>query len=131
MSYQTEQKKLVREFLEKNSENSYSIAQLSNELHFFNNGLSIPGKSSIYRIINSLLETGFVRRFTKAPDKTFYYQATCKHSEEHLHLVCTKCNKLYHLDKETSKELKNELNRKFSFSLDSKATLTGKCETCK
>ena len=52
--------------------------------------------------------------------------------KEHLHMKCTECGKLLHMNNDVSKELLNEIFDLSNFSVDKETTvLYGKCKDCK
>ena len=65
--YNTEQKKLLLEFLEENHDSAYTIEEISNELKA--KGASV-GKSTVYRLMTRLVEEKRVQRF--AGEKTVF-----------------------------------------------------------
>ena len=129
--YITEQKKMLLDFLYKNCENSYSTETLISELRALY-GDGAPGKSTIYRLITNLLADGKVKRFVKGKGRGFVYQIVkdddCR---SHLHLRCTDCGKLFHLDEAVSDELLFCVKRSNNFSVSEEDTvLMGKCADC-
>ena len=91
--YNTEQKKILLDFLEANSENSYTIEEIISALG--NRGI---GKSTVYRLMTQLVEEKKVRK-SAGEGRQFLYRITanekCRH---HLHLQCKDCGTVLHLD---------------------------------
>ena len=93
--YKTEQKKAVIDFFRENSERHFSVAEVCDAVS--SNG---TGKSTVYRQISKLFESGVLRRFETPDSKMFVYQYadSDKNCEHHYHLKCVKCGRLIHMD---------------------------------
>ena len=126
--YQTEQRKRLVSFLEKNSDKQYTIEEIAVQL----GGSTGLGKSTIYRIMAKLSEDGIVRRFANGNSRQFLYQIVdCQKCAKHLHLKCVGCGKLIHLDEQMSCNMQDEIKKQHKFMIDDTQTmLFGKCEDC-
>jgi Fur family ferric uptake transcriptional regulator len=124
--YHTEQKRMLLDFLEQNRAHSFTIEEIAGGLA----GEHAPGKSTVYRLMNQLVEAGVVRRFVRGNSRHFVYQLMQETCRNHLHCRCTSCGKLYHLDEETSRFM-GQLLQKNGFMLDGgQTTLLGTCRGC-
>lgn len=124
-TYQTEQRKILLDYFEKNLDMLFTIEELSNEV----SGIS---KSAIYRNVNQLVEDGLLWRFQKDGSRKFQYQYVSNECENHLHIKCTVCGAVKHLDDDTSNLLQSKLADNDVFDLDiKKTTLLGSCKNCK
>ena len=130
--YATEQKKVLLEFLTKNRESAYTVEELSKRLTEFYKS-NAPGKSTVYRLITKLVSEGKVRRFVKGHSRSFVYQIIDGEGcHSHLHMKCTDCGKLLHLDEKLSEELVGKVLSSSSFSVNEGDTvLFGQCASCK
>ena len=126
-TYQTKQKKILLSFLERNSGNPLTIEEIAAGLA----GEDAPGKSTVYRLMNQLVEEGMVRRFSQGSNRHFVYQLlNCHGCEDHMHCRCVSCGKLFHMDSKTSSSMQKML-ASTGFSLDAgKTTLLGTCNGC-
>ena len=126
--YHTEQKKLLLDFLRANSENSYTIDEIADGL-----GNRSIGKSTIYRLMTKLVEEKTVRRSAGERGRQFVYRIIADdHCRNHLHLQCTDCGCILHLDEKTSDALLDRVNQIKGFSVSEEDTvLMGKCAKCK
>ena len=126
--YRTEQKKLLLEFLKANSGNSYTIEEIIEGL-----GDNSIGKSTVYRLMMRLVEEKVVKRSAGERGRQFVYRIIADdHCKYHLHLQCTKCGKILHLDEKTSDTLLDCVNASQGFSVSEEDTvLLGKCALCK
>ena len=131
MPYQTEQKKALLDFLYTHADDAFSVEEL--ETRMLEAALpSVPGKSTLYRLISQLVEEGRVKRFTKGNSRHFLYQiVSCTHCTEHLHLRCTVCGKLYHMEEDESEEILRAILKRHNFAVnEGEAILPGRCENC-
>ena len=130
--YLTEQKKTLSKFLSQRGETAYSIEELIDALSR-EYGDRAPGKSTVYRLITRLVDEGSVKRFVKGNSRKFVYQAVNgKNCHAHLHLRCTDCGKLIHLDHSISDRLVDQVAMCSDFSVNEAETvLLGKCKECK
>ena len=132
-SYNTEQKKLLEEFMTKNRDRSFTIDEIIEGLRDMRGESEIlPGRSTVYRLIGRLAEEGKLRKFVKADSRKASYQLMVgQHCDCHLHLKCTDCGKLFHMDEEISDELVRRISTFSNFSVDEEATvLFGQCAVC-
>lgn len=129
--YNTEQKKALLEFLKRNSDSAYTVEELIERLRA-EHGSAAPGSSTVYRLVTRLVKEGTVKRFVKGSSRTFVYQIiTSEGCHHHLHLRCTACGKLLHLDGETSEALLLRVAAAKNFTVSQEDTvLLGKCARC-
>ena len=130
--YNTEQKKMLTDFLRKNRERSYTIEEIAKELRELY-GVSAPGKSTVYRLIPHLVEEGQVSRLPKGKGRSFVYQCLERdRCHGHLHMRCMSCGRLIHLDDNLSQELLFKVRELCGFSVNEKnSVLLGNCLSCR
>ena len=128
--YNTEQKKLLLEFLEKNHNSAFTIEEITSALKSC--GANV-GKSTVYRLMTKLVEEKRVKRQLADGSRRAIYRITLDaHCHNHLHLQCTKCGKVLHLDEEVSDKLLDTVKRLNDFSVSEEDTvLMGKCSNCR
>ena len=124
--YLTEQKKALLGFLKSNSGSSYTIDEIYASL-----GGSM-GKSTVYRLMTKLVEEKRVHRIA-GDGRQFLYRITAdEHCKHHLHLQCTDCGKVLHLDEATSDALLDSVRAARDFLISEEDTvLMGRCAGCK
>ena len=124
--YLTEQKKTLLEFLKSNSGSSYTIDEIHTSL-----GGSM-GKSTVYRLMTKLVEEKQVHR-SAGEGRQFLYRITAdEHCKHHLHLQCTDCGRVLHLDEATSDALLDSVRAARDFLVSEEDTvLMGRCAGCK
>jgi Fur family transcriptional regulator, ferric uptake regulator len=85
------------------------------------------GLASVYRTINSLVESGLAveRRFL---DKTSVYEIH-EQGHHHDHLICTRCRKIFEFENDKIEALQLEVAKSLGFSLqDHRLELYGYCQ---
>lgn len=128
--YKTEQKRLLLDFLESNSDNSYTIDRIVEELRAKDNA---PGRSTVYRLMTKLVEEKKVHRFSDERSRSFLYRIVADdHCRRHLHLKCLQCGKILHLDRATSDALLDRVRTVKDFAVNEEETLLfGNCAECR
>lgn len=126
-TYHTQQRKILIEFLQKNRDKAFTIDEIINFIG--NSGIS---RSTAYRLITKLCDDGIVKRKAGTCGRSLYYQyENADNCEGHLHMKCTECGKVYHLDTCITSLLQNDIKSSANFEIDSHTVLLGKCNTCK
>ena len=131
--YETKQRRILLDYLNAHPDRGFSVEELYDGLLSEHAAGEVPGKSTIYRLIARLVCDGLVKRFAVGNGRTFAYQiVACKACDAHLHLKCTECGYLYHMDHAVSEQIMREVFSRSEFSLDEKETvLFGVCKDCK
>ncbi len=125
--YHTQQRKILIDFLQKNRENTFTIEEIVRSI-----GESEISQSTAYRLITKLTEDGIVKRSVRGTSRSFVYQyVNNEKCEGHLHMKCTGCGKVYHLDSGITSTIQNDIKNSTNFEIDSHTVLLGKCNTCK
>ena len=126
-TYHTHQRASLLNFLKENSEHAFTIEEIIENLH----GDDIA-KSTVYRLMQKLVEESLVHRTVKGNSRSFVYQyISDEKCENHLHMKCTDCGKVYHLDSGVTSIIQNNIKSNTSFEIDSHTVLLGKCGDCK
>lgn len=127
--YNTKQRQVLINFLENNINKQLSAREISDSICNTNN----IGKSTVYRLIDKMVDEGLMRRFRGENAKSVVYQYVGVNNkcESHFHLKCTGCGLLIHLDCDKMDKLNQHINSHHRFSIDtSKTVLYGLCEQC-
>ena len=131
-TYQTKQKKAVMDFLREGHDCAYTIEDIIEGIASELPKEQQPGKSTIYRIVSQLVSEGYVKRQIRDGSRVLLYQLAEKACEGcHLHLKCTGCGQLIHMDDDVSANILIEVLRDRGFAVDEEQTvLLGKCAQC-
>lgn len=126
MQYNTESRVRILAFLKKNKEKNFTAEEIAKEPE-----LASVGKSTVFRRLAKLSCEGEVRRISDTKSRKVTYQYIDKENcSEHLHLKCTACGKLFHLDGETSRSFRESILLSKHFKIDPLSLLAGVCESC-
>lgn len=126
MTYKTEGRKKISEYLARNGKESYTLAELCEALAPM--GLA---KSSIYRNIKELLAVGEVASDPDTHDGKIRYRYAGGLCAHHLHLRCEDCGALIHLDGKISHDVSKIILDATGFKINGSIMLLGACEGCK
>ena len=131
--YITQQKKTLLGYLAQHSERSFTVEELTDGIKKMKKleGRA-PGKSTVYRLMTRFVEEGTVKRFVRGHSRRFVYQIVSgERCSYHLHMKCTSCGRLLHLDEGLSDELMSKVKKLCDFSVSETDTvLFGVCADC-
>ncbi len=128
-TYMTEQREVLLSFLREHLHEQLSIEEISAHL-------CVPGgisKSAIYRNIDRLVQEGSVQKFAQENGRRFLYRyAGHKDCGSHLHLKCTGCGQVFHMDDDATGAVLSAAMQNNFFQVDEKrSTLLGTCHLCR
>lgn len=131
MGYNTSAKNMISEFFASNPDMQFSTEQVME--HISSADGRAPGKSTVYRIIASMCERGELARSRDNASAEYLYRYIGKkcNCDRHLHMKCTECGRIYHLECEKSLELISHIMAEHGFSVSSgSSVLYGRCVDC-
>ena len=125
-SYDTKAKNALSDYLRTNAQKQFTAEQLAEAMS------ATAGKSTVYRLLTRLCEEGEIRRLPREGTRGSFYQAIPDDKcLGHLHMKCTECGLLVHLNEAESRRV-SAIALENDFTLDAKLTmLYGKCEACR
>ena len=129
-TYKTKQREAVLECLKKNSDNHFTIEEIMEYLKTKN---EIIGQTTIYRYVNTLVNDGMVIKYVidSGRPACFQYIDSISKPYEDYHLQCDTCGKIFHMDCNIFKEMKEHLQKKHKFEINTtKIVLYGTCDNC-
>lgn len=131
-TYNTQQKQDLIYFLKKYADQAFTIDDIAEKMKADPSFISAPGKSTIYRLMPRLVEDNIVKCFAKGRGSKATYQIIGgEHCHHHMHLKCTGCGRLLHMDDEESCKLMAHIKAMSHFDIDlSQTLLFGRCEGC-
>lgn len=125
-AYQTRQQEAVQALFENRAEDCLTAEEAYRALA--DSGI---GKTTVYRAIARLCDSGTLRRYAahESGESARYQWSPCR--ESHLHIRCVDCGTLCHLHCEEVDSFKAHLNHHHGFTLDEGQTiLYGRCDKC-
>ncbi len=128
-SYNTQQRQELLQFLEEKPDEHFTVRRIVSELE--NRNVHI-GVTTVYRQLDSLVESGKVRRFDDADGSGCCYQlAGGEDCHNHYHLKCLRCGKLFHVECDFLDTLEEHIYEHHRFRVQGEKTvLYGICEEC-
>ena len=128
MSYKTEQRTRLYELLKANPHKFFSAKDIVEALAPYN--ISI---SAVYRNLAVLTEDGVVKKsIRKNGRESIYRYADNDTCRDEIHLTCTNCGKVFHMDHELTKTIQDALDKEDGFQIDKlKTVIFGLCEECR
>lgn len=131
LKYNTAAREAIVAFFSENPDRQYTTEQVFENITNAECPKA-PGKSTVYRLISKLWQEGYLRRFRDGNDSNYLYQYACGGGcEEHLHMKCTVCGKVYHLECEKSEDLMGHVLCEHGFKINGGISmLYGQCSDC-
>ncbi len=127
MTYNTRQKNVITELISEQSQ-EFLVKDIYHEL--IRRGEDL-GLTTIYRVVDELVEAGKLRKNASADGTVRYqYLADCK-GIGHCYLKCQKCGRLEHTDCHLVRQLTDHVLEEHGFQADKKQIIIGGiCERC-
>lgn len=128
--YTTKARTEILDFLQKNQTKTVSAIDIMNYL----NSISLKiNRTTVYRYLESLCDKQIISKYADdSGEKSVYkYCGVDNDCGNHLHLRCTECGKIVHLDCSFMKEMNKHIFDEHGFSVDYKGSIiSGKCKEC-
>ncbi len=129
--YKTKQREAVLQYVASLQGTHVTAAQI---VHHFAGGPAPVGRTTVYRHLDALTESGEVRRYTTdgLSGACYQYVGCAAGCSAHLHLKCERCGELRHLEDGALGDIQKQLFRKYAFEVNAlKTVLYGTCEDCR
>jgi Fur family ferric uptake transcriptional regulator len=128
--YQTKKRNAILKYIENNKDRHINVDNINNFLLSIGESVN---KTTIYRYLKILVDEGKIRKYVIDEKEGACYQ--CGHRGDGckyiLHLKCTICNKLIHIEVDEYEKLGLEIENSIGFKIDNnKTVLYGICESC-
>ena len=130
VTYNTKIKKNIISIFKDNDNRSLS----AKEIHA---GLLLNGKnadiSTVYRNLDTLTESGQIIRFQDEKNEKAVYRYAGERGSclSHLHMKCTSCGAIFHLDCQFMNTLEGHIREEHNFNINySESIIHGTCSGC-
>lgn len=130
-SYATPSRRKILEFLQENHDRAVTAADVASYLKAQNSEVNI---TTIYRYLDKLAKDGTLMKYVaeKGGQSAYQYVEPGRHCKDHLHLKCTKCGRIIHLDCHFMNEIYSHILQEHEFSLQCQnSVLYGLCRECR
>lgn len=126
--YNTDQRRRLLAFFERHRDEQLSAEQISGMMGSEGEEISL---SAIYRNIDRLEQDGLLRRDVSGDGRKAVFQYMGGSCADHLHLQCTGCGHVIHLNDEATAAMRRAVSSCGDFSIDERRTvLYGRCKNC-
>ena len=125
--YQTKQKRQLIDFFKNNAKKPISMNEIIDAVC-----PDKKGKSTVYRIISQLTDSGTLIKMQDDSKSVLYqYIGEGTDCSSHFHMKCSLCDTLLHLDCEHINKISEHILDEHNFILDTKKTVFyGICKEC-
>lgn len=131
MSYNTKQRELIFELLKENGGGHMTAEEVANRLA--ENGNAV-GKSTVYRYLDKLVESGEVRKYIvdEGISACYQYVGHSDRCNSHYHLKCSQCGALLHVECDYLDKVGEHVLEHHGFKMSNEKTvLYGTCVNCR
>lgn len=128
--YNTAARSRILGFLMENKDRTVNANDI---LKVLNDGGNEVNITTIYRYLDKLTESGQVMKYVAENGTRAVYQYVEHehHCEEHLHLQCTKCGAIIHLDCSFMDEIAEHISLEHGFQIQCRNSIIyGVCRNC-
>ncbi len=127
-TYNTKLKKSIYELFSLHQDRLFSAAEVHKALC---GGKETPNLTTVYRNLDKMTDEGVLLRFTDSERGASEYKFSGEGCHEHIHLKCTACGEVVHLDCDFMEEVKEHTKKSHGFSIScTESVLLGRCEKC-
>lgn len=133
-SYQTLARQLILQCLGENSESTATAEDI--EVFLAGKEQKI-NRATVYRNLERLVSEGLVLKFPSDKGRKSCYQLAETHEHgsdchDHLHLKCSECGKVIHLDCHFMDEFSEHIQNEHGFSMNfENSIINGLCDDCR
>lgn len=129
-TYNTKQKQLILAFMKENKNEQFTCDNIADMLKQMGTPV---GKTTVYRYLDRLANSGKVRKITGGNSKSALFQFVDEemNCDSHMHLKCLGCGEFIHLGCDFMHGVNEHISKHHHFTVDnSKTVLYGMCEKC-
>lgn len=132
MSYKTRQREYILTFLQKSGGRHVTVAEI---VRYLQDSGTPVGTATVYRNLEQLAQEGAVRKYLLDSKSSACYQfvggTAAGSCQEHFHLKCTCCGRLFHVSCDQLSQLGAHLLQHHGFVIDhTRTVLYGLCAEC-
>ena len=129
-TYKTKAREVIISYLKKHQEQRLTAREIYEAVC---NGEVEVNRTTIYRNLDRLCETGELMRFKEPNRDAWYYQYSDEHQhcDKHMHAQCSECGKIFHLENDFVEDFEEKLHQFYGIDINaSKTMIVGKCDKC-
>lgn len=128
-NYQTRGKQSIEAYLKMHAGQSFTAAELH---HYLEENHESMNLTTVYRNLDRLAEKGVLMKYKNPSEGCARYQVGSEEScKEHLHLQCSGCGKIYHMECSFMDQIASHLMEHHGFQLECAGSMiNGYCADC-
>jgi len=130
-TYKTKAREEIITYLKKHTEQRFTAGEIYEAVNTRAAGIN---KTTIYRNLDRLCETGDLLRFKEPNLDSWYYQYSSEHEhcDEHMHAQCSECGRIFHLEKPFVNNFGKKVLSEYGLDINpSKTVIIGVCDECR
>lgn len=127
-NYQTKQKVIILDLLQRNQSVHLTVEQM---LNILKEEETPVGKTTLYRFLETMIDSGEVQKFNLDNITSCYQYVGTDKVHNHYHLKCNICGKITHVDDPCINRMNNKIEKNCDFKIDqSRTVFYGICKEC-
>ncbi len=130
-TYKTKAREEIMAYLKEHTEQRSTAKEIYEAVSKRTEGIN---RTTVYRNLDRLCETGEILKFKEANSDAWYYQFSLEHDhcDEHMHAQCSICGRIFHLDAPFVNTFGVKVMAEYGLSIDpSQTIIVGKCSACR
>ncbi len=130
-TYKTKAREVIIAYLKEHHEQRITAREIFEALRMRDIEVN---RTTVYRNLDRLCETGELMRFKEPNRDAWYYQYSAEHEhcDRHMHAQCSVCGQIFHIDKPFAEEFGKGMLKEYGFEIDpAKTIIIGKCSKCR
>ena len=130
ITYKTKARENIVSYLMDHSEKRFTAREIYDYLLSGNSSLN---RTTVYRNLDRMCESGELMRFKEPNQDAWYYQYSTGHGQcnMHLHAQCSNCGRIFHLENTFVDEFSDKLSEVYSLNINcAKSIIIGTCSAC-
>lgn len=125
--YNTSKRKMLTDYFEAHRDLHLTAEQIVADLQ----DIGDISKSAVYRNLDRMVQDGRLIRSADEGGRLTYQYVAAKACCDHIHMQCTKCGKIFHMQNESAEGALKAALQSSNFEIDSRRTvLYGRCGGC-
>ena len=130
-TYKTKSREEIMAYLKSHTEQRFTAREIFEAVSEQTEGIN---RTTVYRNLDRLCETGDLPRFKEPNQDSWYYQYSSEHDhcDEHMHAQCSACGRIFHLEESFVDTFEKRVLDEYGLVIDpSKSIIIGKCDKCR
>ncbi len=130
-TYKTKAREVIISYLNKHPDQRFTAREIYEAVC---SGEVEVNRTTIYRNLDRLCESGELMRFKEPNRDAWYYQYSAEHEhcDKHMHAQCSECGMVFHLDKPFVEAFDASMLEEYGIDINPADTIIlGKCSKCR